>query len=48
MLRGVELLEHVATPEAKKLLDELAAGDPTARLTKEAKASALRLRSQRR
>jgi WD40 repeat protein len=43
-VRAVAVLERVATPEAKKLLAELAAGLPTARLTREAAAAAARLR----
>jgi hypothetical protein len=43
VLRAVEILELVATPDAKKLLETLAAGAPEARLTQEAKASMGRL-----
>ena len=42
-VRAVEVLEHIATPEAKKLLGVLATGAPQARLTQEAKASLDRL-----
>lgn len=42
-LRAVEVLEHIATPEAKKVLQTLATGTPEARLTQEAKASLDRL-----
>jgi WD40 repeat protein len=42
-LRGVEALEHVGSVEARRLLEELAAGAPAARLTREAKASLQRL-----
>jgi WD40 repeat protein len=42
-LRTVELLEQMATPAARQLLNSLAAGDPAARLTGEAKAAAERL-----
>jgi hypothetical protein len=38
-LRAVELLERIATPEAKALLGELAAGRADAALTREAKAA---------
>ncbi len=43
-LRAVEVLELAATPEAKKVLDTLAKGAPDARLTREAKSAAERLR----
>ena len=42
-LRGLEVLEHIATPEAKQVLQKLAAGAPDARLTREAKAALQRL-----
>ena len=42
-LRAVEVLEHVANAEARRLLEELANGAPAARLTREAKASLERL-----
>jgi RNA polymerase sigma factor (sigma-70 family) len=42
-MRAVEALEWMATPEARRLLTELAAGAPGARLTEEAKASLARL-----
>jgi WD40 repeat protein len=42
-LRALEVLEAVATPEAKKLLQELAKGAAEAALTQEAKASLNRL-----
>jgi WD40 repeat protein len=41
--RAIEVLENVGTSEALKLLEELATGDPAARLTREAKASLERL-----
>lgn len=44
MLRGLEVLEHVGTPEARKMIASLAAGTPQARLTREAKAALQRLR----
>ncbi|HZY87086.1 MAG TPA: hypothetical protein VFE78_19780, partial [Gemmataceae bacterium] len=42
-LRAVEVLERAATPEAKALLRDLAAGQPGAVLTEDAKASLARL-----
>jgi RNA polymerase sigma factor (sigma-70 family) len=42
-LRAVEILEHVGTSEARRLLEVLAAGVPAADLTQEAKASLERL-----
>jgi WD40 repeat protein len=42
-LRAVEVLERIATPEARRLLAEIAAGAADARLTEEAKASVERL-----
>jgi WD40 repeat protein len=42
-LRAVEALERVATPEARQLLQKLAAGAPAAGLTREAKVSLERL-----
>jgi RNA polymerase sigma factor (sigma-70 family) len=42
-LRALEVLEHCRTPEAKHVLQTLAAGTPEARLTQEAKASLERL-----
>lgn len=42
-VRAVEALELIATPSARTLLEELAAGEPTARLTREAAASMRRL-----
>jgi hypothetical protein len=45
-VRAVEVLERMNTPAAKRKLEQLAAGDPSARLTREAKASLERL-SQR-
>jgi len=42
-LRGIEVLEHMTTPEAREVLQTLAKGAPEARLTQEAKASLERL-----
>ena len=44
--RTVEVLELVATPEAVKLLDELAGGAASARLTRDAAAARDRLRKR--
>ena len=43
-VRAVEVLEWIATPDAARLLDELAKGAPDARLTREAIAARERLR----
>jgi RNA polymerase sigma factor (sigma-70 family) len=45
--RALELLEVMATPEAWRLLEDLARGTPEAMLTREAKASLDRLRAVR-
>jgi hypothetical protein len=45
-LRAVEVLEHIATPEARQLLAALAAGAPGHRLTAEAAASVQRLKQR--
>jgi RNA polymerase sigma factor (sigma-70 family) len=42
-LRAVELLEYIGTPTARKVLDDLAGGDATARLTRLAGRAAQRL-----
>jgi WD40 repeat protein len=42
-VRAVEVLEHMASPEARKLLAELATGQPTAVLTIRAAAASTRL-----
>jgi WD40 repeat protein len=42
-LRAIEVLEHLATAEAKELLTTLANGDPDALLTREAKSALERL-----
>jgi hypothetical protein len=42
-IRAVEVLEHIATPEARHLLQKLAEGALDARLTREAKAALARL-----
>ncbi len=46
-LRAVEALEHIGTPEARQVLQTLADGAPTARLTREAKASLQRIAKRR-
>jgi hypothetical protein len=43
LLRAVEALEHVGTPEARQLLEALSRGAREARLTREAQASLRRL-----
>src|SRR5262249_47048743 len=43
-LRAVEVLEAEGSPEARAILDQLAGGEPTARLTQEASAATRRLR----
>ena len=43
-LRAVEVLERIATPDARRLLARLARGEPQARLTREATASSQRLK----
>jgi hypothetical protein len=42
-LRAVAVLEDIGTPQARRLLEELANGAPEARLTREAKSSLRRL-----
>ncbi len=44
MLRGMEVLEHIGTPAARKIIASLAEGAPQSRLTREAKAALQRLR----
>src|SRR5262249_20094381 len=43
-LRAIQVLESLATPEARQLLQKLAGGAPKARLTREAKAALERLK----
>lgn len=43
LLRAVEALEHAVGPEARALLQQLAAGEPQARITREARQSLQRL-----
>ncbi len=45
-LRALEALEHADGPEARQFLTDLAAGDPEARLTREAKAALGRLKAR--
>jgi hypothetical protein len=42
-LRAVEVLEHIGSPEAQRVLQTLAEGAPEAMLTREAKAALVRL-----
>jgi RNA polymerase sigma factor (sigma-70 family) len=42
-LRGVEVLERIGTPEARRVLEALAKGAPEARLTREAQSALRRL-----
>jgi WD40 repeat protein len=44
--RALEVLEHIGTPEARQVLQALAAGAPESRLTQEARESLRRLRSR--
>ncbi len=46
LLRAIEVLENMATPEAGKLLTSLAGGNPEARLTREAAAAGARIRAR--
>jgi hypothetical protein len=43
LLRAVEVLEAIGTPEARRVLKRLAGGEPKAMLTREAKAALERL-----
>jgi hypothetical protein len=42
-IRAIEVLEHIATPEAKAVLQTMATGAPAAVETKDAKAALERL-----
>jgi HEAT repeat protein len=42
-LRAIEVLEHIATPDARRLLEKLANGDDSDDITKDVKASLERL-----
>jgi hypothetical protein len=44
--RALETLEQIATPEAVRLLESLAKGEPAARLTREARESLERIRKR--
>ena len=46
-LRCIEVLEHIGSPEARRLLDELAKGAGGARLTRDAKAALERLSTRK-
>jgi len=46
-LRGIEVLEHLATPEARPLLQAIAKGAPDAQLTRQANAALRRLGPRR-
>jgi hypothetical protein len=43
VLRAIEALEEIATPEARRILERLAKGEPTAEETRQARASLARL-----
>jgi hypothetical protein len=45
-IRALEVLEHIATPEAKEIIDRLAQGGPGLRLTEEAKGSLERMKKK--
>jgi hypothetical protein len=45
-IRAIEVLEHIATSEAKEIVDRLAQGGPGLRLTEEAKGSLERMKKK--
>jgi WD40 repeat protein len=47
-IRAIQVLEQVATPQARQLLEDLAKGAPAGRLTREAKAALNRITEPRR
>jgi len=46
MLRAIEVLENIGSPQARKVLERLATGTSAARLTREAQASLQRLKER--
>jgi hypothetical protein len=45
-LRAIEVLENIGTPEARQVLERVAAGEPASRLTQEAGAALTRLKKR--